>query len=145
MSVSKQQKTVMVFGTFDILHHGHISLFHQAREYGEKLLVVVSRDSRVEILKGARPMFTQRERVTLLRELRCVDEVILGGIRDVYQVIKETKPDVIVLGYDQCHFTEGLEKVITGFGLQTKVVRAKAHKPKAHKTKILKQKMNHAI
>jgi len=141
MSVPKQQKTVMVFGTFDILHHGHISLFHQARKYGEKLLVVVSRDKRVEVIKGARPMFTQRERITLLRELKCVDEVILGGIQDVYQVIKENKPDVIVLGYDQYYFTDDLEKVIIESQLQTKIVRAKAYKPKAHKTKILKQKI----
>lgn len=143
--MSKKQKTVMVFGTFDILHHGHVSLFYQAKKYGEKLIVVVGRDDRVESLKGALPMFTQKERIALLRELKCVDEVMLGSTNDVYQIIKKLKPDTIVLGYDQHHFTDGLREVIIKSDLPTKVIRAKAHKPQVHKTKILKQKMSQKI
>lgn len=133
--------TVLVFGTFDILHAGHIHFLKSAKKLGEMLTVVVARDKTVKLLKKKQSVHTEKERVTILRELRCVDQVILGDSKlNVYAVIKKIKPDVIALGYDQIAFTDKLQEKIKEFGLNTKVVRLKAYKNGNHKSsKILKR------
>lgn len=87
----------MVFGTFDILHLGHIHLFRKAKEYGDKLVVVVARD--VNIKKTI--FHNETQRLLMLKHIDLVDEAILGDKTDFYQPIKKIQPDVIVLGYDQ--------------------------------------------
>jgi FAD synthetase len=134
-------KTVMVFGTFDIVHLGHISFFHEAKKYGDELLVVVARDKRAAGIKGSAPIFSEKERVALLEELSVIDRVVLGDKTDVYRVIKNIKPDTIVLGYDQEIFTTELEKKIKEFGLEIDIVRAKSHKPELYKTQLIKYKL----
>lgn len=126
-------KTVMVFGTFDILHLGHISLFQQAKKYGEKLIVVVAQDARVKELKKRAPIHTAKERKALLDHIDLIDKVILGSKTDVYNVVKKYKPDVIALGYDQVWFVDTLEEKIQEFGLQTKIVRLRAFKEYKYK------------
>jgi len=134
-------ETVMVFGTFDIVHLGHIALFHEAKKYGTKLVVVVARDKRARGIKGKDPVFGEKERIAFLQELSVVDRVLLGDKSDVYKVIKNIKPDTIVLGYDQKMFTEELENKIKEFGFDTRIVRAKAHKSDKYKTGVIKEKL----
>ncbi len=135
------QKTVMVFGTFDIVHLGHIALFHEAKKYGDTLIVVVARDKRARGIKGADPVFAEKERMSFLQELSIVDRVLLGDKSDVYKAIKNIKPDTILLGYDQKMFTEELENKIKEFGFDTKIVRAKAYKADKYKTGMIKEKL----
>ena len=134
-------KSVLIFGTFDILHAGHIHFLKSAKKLGEMLTVVVARDKTVKLLKKKQSVHTEKERVTILRELRCVDQVVLGDSKlNVYAVIKKIKPDVIALGYDQIAFTDKLQEKIQEFGLNTKVVRLKSYKNGNHKSsKILKR------
>ncbi len=127
-------KIVMIFGTFDIVHHGHLNLFKQARKYGDRLIAVVARDARVKNIKSRRSVYNEKERKYFLEQIRLIDKVVLGDSKDVYKRIKEIKPDSIVLGYDQMHFTEKLEEKIQEFKLKTKVVRAKAYKSEILKT-----------
>jgi len=134
-----KQKIVMVFGTFDIVHLGHIALFKEAKKYGDTLVVVVARDKRASGIKGKPPVFSEKERASLLQELSIVDKVLLGDKSDVYKAIKNIKPEVIVLGYDQHIFTEGLQEKLKEFGLKTEIIRAKAYKPEMYKTKNIKQ------
>jgi len=79
----------MVFGTFDIIHGGHIHMFKQAREYGEKLIVVVARDVNVEKIKGIGSLHTEEERQEFLKHIDLIDQVILGDDTDPYKCIKE--------------------------------------------------------
>ena len=121
-------ETVMVFGTFDIVHLGHIALFHEAKKYGTDLVVVVARDKRARGIKGKDPVFGEKERVAFLQELSVIDRVVLGDKSDVYKVIKNIKPDTIVLGYDQKMFTKELENKIKELGIDTQIIRVKAYK-----------------
>ena len=71
-------KRIVVNGTFDILHSGHLALLNHARSLGDYLVVAIDSDRRVQELKGAdRPINTQQERQELLSNLRAVDEVII--------------------------------------------------------------------
>ncbi len=62
-------KRVMVFGTFDFFHAGHLSLFRQAKKYGDVLIVIVSRDKRATEVKGKAPIHSEKERVELVRNI----------------------------------------------------------------------------
>lgn len=94
-------KRVMCFGTFDLVHPGHIWFLKKARSLGDELLVVVSCDERRQYLAGTKPIHNQKERATILRELKFITRVILGGERNVLAAIKKYKPQIIVLGHDQ--------------------------------------------
>jgi FAD synthetase len=134
------KKKVMVFGTFDILHLGHISLFRQARKFGDYLIAVVGRDSTVENLKKTKPIHTENERLSLLREIKLIDQTVLGDKKQFYNVVINLKPDIIALGYDQTFFVDDLKKIIKDKKLPIKIVRMKAFESKKFKSKKIRCK-----
>jgi FAD synthetase len=95
-------RRVVLFGTFDILHPGHIALLSFAKKKGDWLTVILARDSTVKKLKGYTPVHTARERKKILESLRMVDSVALGDtVLGSYRVLKKVKPESIVFGFDQ--------------------------------------------
>jgi D-beta-D-heptose 7-phosphate kinase/D-beta-D-heptose 1-phosphate adenosyltransferase len=69
-------KKIVVNGTFDVIHPGHLALLNYARSLGDFLLVAIDTDQRVQQLKGpTRPINNQYERKLLLENLRAVDQV----------------------------------------------------------------------
>ncbi|MBU0660697.1 FAD synthase [Patescibacteria group bacterium] len=116
-------KKVMVFGTFDIVHFGHIHLFEKAKEYADELVIIVARDKNVEKIKGVAPLHSEEERKTFLSYIKLVDAVYLGSEEDPYAIIQQIKPDVIALGYDQRVFVDQLADAITDMGLEIQIVR----------------------
>lgn len=134
-------KKALVFGTFDLLHLGHISLFTQAKKQADHVTVVVARDARVKELKKKETIHTEKERVTLLKHIRIIDEVVLGDKTNVYKMIKKIRPDVIVLGYDQVHYVDGLAEKLKEFNLKTKIVRAKPLKETRYKSGLIRKRI----
>lgn len=112
----QKRKKVMVFGVFDRLHPGHISLLEQAARLGDELLVVVARDETVEKLKRKTSHHTQDERMRAVKAHKAASCVILGDeVIGAYEVIKTYSPDVICLGYDQQLLEQDLrERMGTG-------------------------------
>lgn len=96
---------VMVNGTFDILHRGHIELLNYAKSLGDQLLVAIDTDRRVTELKGiGRPINNQEDRKFFLYNLRAVDIVMLFDSKEeLVNIMKEYKPDVYVKGSDWKH------------------------------------------
>jgi len=68
-------KKVLTYGTYDILHRGHINLLRRARECGAYLIVGLSTDE-FNALKGKKAFFPYADRKLLLENIRFVDEVI---------------------------------------------------------------------
>jgi len=132
-------KKVMIFGTFDILHCGHLHMFKQAREYGDELIAVVGRDSNVEEIKGIGPMHNENERLDLISHIDIIDKTRLGDKKDVYKVIDEEKPDTIALGYDQRAYVDDLADAITKAGLETQIVRLTEYQEKRLKSSKIKK------
>ena len=129
---------VLVFGTFDGLHEGHVDFFRQAKEHGNHLVVVVGRDSTVQKTKGRLPKFNENERLNSVKESGLVDEARLGNEgNNPYKVIEEVNPNIICLGYDQIHFVDKLEQKIKAVGLNIEVVRLRAYKPEKFKSSLL--------
>lgn len=96
---------VMVNGTFDILHRGHLELLNYAKSLGDQLLVAIDSDRRVTELKGiGRPINNQEDRKLFLYNLRAVDIVMLFDSKEeLITIMKEYKPDVYVKGSDWKH------------------------------------------
>lgn len=95
-------KRVMVNGTFDILHRGHIELLNFARSQGDILLVAIDTDRRVTELKGAnRPVNKQEDRKFHLENLKAVDRVVFFDSKEQLEnIMISWQPDVYVKGSD---------------------------------------------
>lgn len=94
-------KRVVAFGTFDILHPGHIAFLEAARRLGTNLTVVVARDATVRREKGRLPVFNERDRLRVVASLKSVDHATLGDRPDSWRILRRIRPDVIAVGYDQ--------------------------------------------
>lgn len=127
-------KKVMIFGTFDILHPGHLDFFKQAKKKGDFLIAVVARDINVEKIKGSKPKNSEKKRLGQVSEAGLVDQAVLGDKKDRYKIIKRFKPDVICLGYDQKVNLKKLKPKLREFNLKTKTCRLKAFKPSFYKS-----------
>ena len=95
-------KKIVVNGTFDILHQGHIRMLNTARSLGDYLLVCIDTDRRVKELKGnSRPIFDQDHRRAMLSNLKAVDQVELFDSKEELETIfKLYEPDIMVKGSD---------------------------------------------
>jgi len=121
---------VMVFGTFDILHPGHIYLLNEAKNLGNELVVVVARDRTVGEIKKIITKNNEQNRLKNISDLQIANKAILGNEGDKYEVIREEKPDIIALGYDQTAFTDKLSQNFP----EIKIVRLKPYKEDIYKS-----------
>ena len=132
-------KTVMAFGSFDVIHPGHLYYFTEAKKKGDYLIVVVGRDKTIEKIKGREPLYSEEDRLACINSLKIVDKAVLGYEDEQFRIIDEFKPDIICLGYDQKSFiTDRLEEEIRKMGLRTKIVRISPYNE--HKFKSSKMK-----
>ena len=113
---------VMATGTFDLLHLGHIYYLKEAKKQGDKLAVVVATDSTVRRLKHE-PINSEEIRLGLIKELKIVDEAYLGHEDDMYEIVKEIKPDIIAIGYDQIHDEKSIKAELEKRKIKAKIVR----------------------
>ncbi len=139
----KAKQTILVFGTFDLIHEGHLSFFEQARKLSQNPLLVVSiaRDQNVKKIKGQRPRNSEQSRRRQIAKLPQVDLAVLGGLRNHIPHIVKINPDYIALGYDQKAYVKGLRQDLRQAGILPKILRLKPFKPKVYKTSILRAKV----
>ncbi len=134
-----QEGLVLVFGTFDLLHPGHLDYFRQARTYGTSVICVIGRDKTVERVKGHLPKQSETERQAAVAASGLVDEAVLGDPDDMYAVLDRFKPAVICLGYDQTVFIKALPFELAKRNLlSTQIVRANPFKPEEYKSSYLR-------
>jgi D-beta-D-heptose 7-phosphate kinase/D-beta-D-heptose 1-phosphate adenosyltransferase len=94
---------VIVNGTFDILHLGHLRMLQHAKAIPDSYVyVLIDSDRRVKELKGSdRPIHNEYERASFLAALKSVDRVdIFDTDQELINYIKNFDPDVMVKGSD---------------------------------------------
>jgi D-beta-D-heptose 7-phosphate kinase/D-beta-D-heptose 1-phosphate adenosyltransferase len=92
---------VFTNGCFDLIHGGHIGLFHRAKKRGDVLIVALNSDASVRRLKGpGRPVFPLRERLEILSAVADVDYVTWFTEDTPRKIIAALVPDVLVKGGD---------------------------------------------
>lgn len=132
-------KRVLVFGTFDLLHPGHISFLTQARSKGDWLIASVARDTYVRARKKREPFHGEDERLRRLLDTGLVQEAHLSDAdTGSYRIIEKTKPDVICFGHDQHALKAHLDAWLaehpdaTEHPVETYVLEA--HRPEVYKS-----------
>lgn len=93
-------RKVITYGTYDLLHVGHINLLRRAKELGDYLIVVVSSDE-FNAIKGKKAYYSFEDRKKILEAVKYVDEVLPEytweqKIKDVV----DNNVDVFVMGDD---------------------------------------------
>jgi len=124
---------VLATGVFDLLHLGHLRFLQESKRkggLGSKLVVVVARDKTVFRRKGKGPVIPEDQRRELVGALRAVDRAILGREEiDLLGILKEVKPNIVCVGYDQDEIRTAVTRLITKQGLPIKVVRIRRFGP----------------
>lgn len=93
-------KRVLTYGTYDLLHYGHIRLLKRAKELGDYLIVALSTDE-FNATKGKKAYHDYETRKKMLEAIRYVDLVIPeNNWEQKIDDIKEYKVDVTVMGGD---------------------------------------------
>ena len=94
-------KRIITYGTYDLLHYGHISLLKRARELGDYLIVALSTDAFNWNSKQKKCYFSYEKRKQLLEAVRYVDLVIPEECwEQKAEDVKLYKVDVFVMGDD---------------------------------------------
>lgn len=132
----------MVFGTFDMIHDGHLNFFAQARNLATNpfLIVSIARDKNVLRIKDKLPVNNELNRLKQVKKVSSVDKVILGGVRNYLSHILKEKPNIIALGYDQYAYVKGLRSDLKREGLSPRILRLKPYKETVYKTSLLSNK-----
>ncbi|MCS7145672.1 MAG: adenylyltransferase/cytidyltransferase family protein [Nitrososphaerota archaeon] len=124
----KRAKTILTTGVFDVLHPGHIYLLRYASRLkgrNGRLIVIVARDETVRRRKRRPPIFSDYERLILVKSLRFVDDAHLGYRPFSFKrVIERFRPDVVVFGYDQDKVRSEFMEEMRREGWRVKVVKA---------------------
>ena len=130
-------KNVLVFGTFDGIHKGHLYFFEQAKKKGDALCVLVARDETVEKVKGKKPLRNEEQRVKEVDKLPIVAEAFLGHISKHFAFLDKIVPDVICIGHDQKFMVEELKNEVKDRGLNIEIVEIEAFEPERYKSSLL--------
>jgi D-beta-D-heptose 7-phosphate kinase/D-beta-D-heptose 1-phosphate adenosyltransferase len=95
------KKVVFTNGCFDLLHAGHVRLFHEAKKLGDVLIVALNSDASMRRLKGpTRPIFPLRERFEILAAVADIDYLTSFSQTTPQKIIAALLPDVLVKGGD---------------------------------------------
>ena len=95
-------KKVFVSGCYDLLHSGHVEFFRQASQYGD-LYVGIGSDKTIERLKGHKTMYSEQERLFMVRAIRYVKEAYINageGYLDFLPTLDLVHPDCLVVNED---------------------------------------------
>jgi glycerol-3-phosphate cytidylyltransferase len=95
------QTTVITFGTFDVLHVGHIRVLTRSAALGDRLVVGVSSDALNLSKKGRNPVFSQDERLEIVSSLKVVDEVFVEeSLEQKREYVLAHGAGILVMGDD---------------------------------------------
>ena len=133
------KKIVLAGGVFDIIHPGHIHTLTAAKALGDVLVVAIATDKTAQKMKKMSPLHDQELRCELVSSLSMVDEAIVGHEEDIFETVKEVKPDIIALGYDQIHQEKFISDGCKRLSLDVKIVRLQSPIPKLSSSEIEKR------
>ncbi len=136
---NKKQKTVLVFGTFDQIHPGHIHFLNEAKKLGN-LTVSVASDESVISRKINKPSNNTLARAKAVVALGIANKIITGD-KSLYNwsVIKKINPDIIAIGYDQKELEKALKEAKKKFGFTFQIKKISSKNPEKYHSSIIKK------
>jgi len=127
--LSASKKIVLAGGVFDIIHPGHIHTLNAAKALGDVLVVAIATDKTAQKMKKRPPLHNQELRRELVSCLSMVDIAMIGHEEDIFETVKEIKPNIIVLGYDQVHQDKFIADGCKRINLDVEIVRLQSPVP----------------
>ena len=92
---------VITFGTFDLLHIGHINILERAKQKGDKLIVGISTDKLNFSKKSKSTIYSEKERMKIIDSLKFVDQVFFEeSLEQKREYILKYKADILIMGND---------------------------------------------
>ena len=110
-------KTILLFGSFDGLHPGHRHLLEEVQKKGGSMAIVVAQDDIIFKIKGRLPKYKLSERVKHLKDLFPQAIITPGDVKqETWSAIKKYRPRIVMVGYDQNSLKNALSKIQPNFG-----------------------------
>ncbi|WP_457746407.1 adenylyltransferase/cytidyltransferase family protein [Sulfurimonas sp.] len=127
--------TVYTVGTFDLLHIGHLDLLEYCATLGDRFVVGVASDEVVASYKNSVPVIPLKQRMRMLKALKCVDDVVSYNKLEYITNCKEVDADIFVIGEDWGEKSHNIavEKYLKAQG--KKIVQV-SYNPQTSSTKI---------
>ena len=114
---------MLIAGTFDLLHPGHIYLVNEAAKMGD-VYVIVATDQNRKLYSGESPIIPENQRLEVMMSIKNVKEARLGrSDNDTLKTVEEISPDIILLGPDQKYDQETLKQGLIEKGLNNIIVK----------------------
>ncbi len=118
-------KKVFVSGCYDLLHSGHVEFFKEASQYGD-LYVGIGSDSTIQALKGHKTLYSEQERLFMVKAIRYVKDAFVNagsGVMDFIPTVEALRPDVFVVNEDGSKPEK--ERFCRGRGIEYVVLKRK--------------------
>jgi FAD synthetase len=139
-----KKKKVLIAGTFDIIHAGHIFFINEAAKLGN-VYVIVATDKNAERFKGQKPIISELQRLEIVQGLKNVKFAKLGRAdNDTLKTVEELNPDIILLGPDQKYDIDTLKEGLNKKGLNHVIVKRLEtyyDKYELHSSKLIKKEI----
>lgn len=140
----KIAKKVLIAGTFDLIHPGHIHLINEAAKLGD-VYVIVATDKNRELYSGEAPIVPEEQRLAVIKSIKNVKDAKLGRHdNDTLKTVEEIKPDIVLLGPNQKYSIETLKKGLIDIGLnkvEVKRLETYFERYELHSSSLIKQKI----
>lgn len=135
---------MLIAGTFDLLHPGHIYLINEAAKMGD-VYVIVATDQNRKLYSGESPIIPENQRLEVMMSVKNVKEARLGrSDNDTLKTVEEISPDIILLGPDQKYDQETLKQGLVEKGLNNIIVKrldTYYDKYELHSSNLIKKKI----
>jgi FAD synthetase len=126
---------VLVFGTFDGIHKGHLHFLNEAAKLGD-LYVSVASDVATGLIKGHLPLHSEKEREQAVEALNIAHQVVIGETKiESWKILKILHPNIIALGYDQEALHESLLPLAEEYKFEIKIIDS--FEPQTYHSKFL--------
>jgi FAD synthetase len=142
--MESMNKKVLIAGTFDLIHPGHLFLINEAAKLGD-VCVIVSTDKNRELYSGEAPIVPEQQRLEVIKGIKNVKIARLGrSDNDTLKTVEEINPDIILLGPNQKYDIATLEKGLKNHNLERiKIQRLQSYynNCELHSSRLIKQKI----
>ena len=96
----KKYKVGYTTGVYDMFHIGHLNILKRAKEQCDFLIVGVTTDKLCFQRKQKYPIICESDRIAIVAELRCVDQVVPQENMDKLEAVKKYRADAVFVGTD---------------------------------------------